>query len=356
MINFSKPDYLYRLARSGSASDRQDLAFAMQTMFDTPHRTVAQEILSLLLKEAEHDLRLTLAHKLSAQKDCPFELIHFLVYENPISIAEIAIKNSPLLDDDELLKIAETFAHDPHYSQAIAQRERLSARVVSDLLQRGDDQTQLLLLQNANCELNETCLTYLIDVVREKPDLQQPFLQRKEVTPALAAQLYWHVSMELRQHIMQYFPMDAARLDRAMEDSVQHHTTIKAGHIALHNDARSKAEHLYATGSLTVRHTMETLRKGDVSLFICMVALMTRVNPESVLQALMTDDNNEALAVIAHVLRLNRSDFNGLYLLWRRQTMAQQAIYKQDMERAMVSFSAMTPHHAQDILTHWRAQ
>ena len=60
-----QPEYLYRLARSGGDHDRYQLAQSvisfMQHALQPNEQAIAQEILLQLLKEAAHDLRMSLA-------------------------------------------------------------------------------------------------------------------------------------------------------------------------------------------------------------------------------------------------------------------------------------------------------
>ncbi|HEY1095771.1 MAG TPA: DUF2336 domain-containing protein [Alphaproteobacteria bacterium] len=354
MLAIEKPEYLYRLARSGSQADRQELAFAMKDMLATPHRDIAREILLLLLREAELDLRQKLAEKLCTLKDCPYELIQFLVYENPAPIAEMVIKKSPLLQNEDLLKIAETFAQDPHYTHAIAQRPQLSPAVVTRLLAQKDHTVQLLLLNNDKIELSENCLTTLLNAAKQRPELQQPLLLRKEITPALAAQLYWHVSVELRQYIMKNFPMDAHKLDHTMEIVLQDKIDQDAGIFTITNEARAAAERLRATGALNVKNTVESLRKGNVVLFVCMAGLMINSSPESLLRSLVVNAKNEPLAALAHLLRLNATDFNSLYLLWRRHIAQQKMTYAHEVAEAFDCFTGMKRERLHYILNVWK--
>lgn len=352
-IDFNNPDYLYQLARSGSERDRAELATAMHEMLGTKHREVATDILLLLLKEAEHDLRMLLAERLAAQRDCPLELIQFLIYESPFMVADPILRQSPLLDDEELIRILNTFLNDPHYVQAVAQRQHISAQISMKILEQKNEQADLLLLKNKGAELNEICLEYLIDLAKKRPPLQQPLLQRREVTPNVAAKLFWHVSVELRQHILEHFPIDAIKLDRAMEQSIQQQMDIKTGAVVISDETKIKAERLKDMGGLNVRQTMEALRRGDIPLFVCLIALTTHTQPEKIME-LLVRDTTDTLTVIAHVLRLNRSDFNGLYLLWRRQTQPNTVLYEQDITKAQDAFAACNVKDAEKTLQKWQ--
>lgn len=353
MIDFNHPDYLFRLARSGSEKDRQELAIAMHEMLGTKHREIATDILLLLLKEAEHDLRMLLAEKLAAQRDCPLELIQFLVYDSPFVVADPVLRQSPLLDDTELMRILNNFLNDPNYVHAVAQRQHVSAQVSMKILECDNEQGHLLLLQNKGAQLNDICLEYLIDLAKKRPPLQQPFLQRREVTPAVAAKLFWHVSMELRQHILDNFPIDPTKLDRAMEQSIQQKMGIKTGSVAISDDVKIKAERMKDMGGLNVRQTMEALRRGDIPLFVCLIALTTHTQPEKIMD-LLTRDTTDTLTVIAHILRLSRSDFNGLYLLWRRQAQPNTVLFEQDILKAQTTFETTSATDAQKTLQQWQ--
>lgn len=352
-IDFNNPDYLYELARSGSEKDRAKLAEAMHEMLGTKYREIATDILLLLLREAEHNLRILLAEKLATQRECPMELIQFLIYESPFLVADPVLRQSALLDDEELIRILDTFLNDPQYVQAIAQRQHISAQVSMKILEQKNDQADLLLLKNKGSELNDICMDYLIDLAKKRPLLQQPLLQRREITAAVAAKLFWHVSTELRQHILENFPIDAIKLDRAMEQSIQHQLDIKTGAVAITDKDKIKAERLKDMGGLSVRQTIEALRRGDIPLFVCLIALTTHTQPEKIMD-LLVRDTTETLTVIAHTLRLSRSDFNGLYLLWRRQTQPNTVLYEQDISRAQDTFAMISETDAKRTLRQWQ--
>ncbi len=354
IMDFSKPEYLYRLARSGSAHDRMELATSLQDIVQTEHRQTAVDILLLLLKEAEQDLRIALATQLATQPHCPMELIQFLIYQNPFPVADPVLRLSPLLDNAELLKVLDHFAHDPAYAQAVAQRKMISAQIAARVLEQDNNETAyLLLLRNPGTQLNDICLDYLTDIAKKRPLLQQPFLQRKEVTPEIAAKLFWHVSVKLRQFILDQFPMSALKLDQLMDEAIQQRVNLKSGVFALTDQAKIKAERVQANGAITSRQPMEALRHGDVPLFTCLIALLTQTKPERVLDLLL-QDTTETLAVIAHTLRLTRGDFNGLYLLWRRQAESHSVLHEKDIISAQDRFAMVTPHYAREAIAKWQ--
>ena len=149
--------------------------------------------------------------------------------------------------------------------------------------------------------------------------------------------------------------MDAGRLDQVVEQVIQDRVELKQGLFSLNDDVKTKAERLKNTGALSTRQVMEALRKGDVPLFTCLVALMTHTRPEKVLELLL-NDTTETLAIIAHVMKLNRVDFNGLYLLWRRQAQPHTVLHERDISKAQDTFSAIDAEKAQLVMQHWQAE
>lgn len=349
----SQPEYLFRLARSGSSRDRQELAAAMQDMLPTPHRKMATEILMALLREAEQDLRMALAERLAPQRDCPMELIRFLVYENPVAVSSPVLRLSPMLNDAELIKILEHFAEDRAYAQVIAQRASTSSRVAEHILKKDNPEAHMLLLQNERAELNDTCMDYLVDLAKKRPELQKPLLQRKEITHDIAARLYWYVSLELRQHILEHYPVEANKLDGAINDVINQKLELRAGTFVITDDVKKRAEQLKATGGLNIKQAIEVLRKGDVPLFACMVGLTLYVRPETLLHFLLTD-TNDTLSMVAHGMRLSRSEFNALFLLWRRHTMPHAVTYGQDIIAAQNAFTTVNTRDVQKIMRDWQ--
>ncbi len=357
--DFSQPEYLYRLARSGSMHDRKDLAQAVTGMLrsalTSAERGLAQDILLQLLTEAELDLRQDLATQLAVEPDCPQVLLDFLIYENPIAVSESVLRLSEKLSDEYLIEVAKHF-DSSDYWLAMAQRKNIGEDLTRFLIGTDDSTVFQVLVKNQGASLCNSGITWLINASPFVPELQKDLILRPEVTTELAAQLYCHVSEDLRQQIQQRFTIDKKMLDTAMERVMRHRLVPKKENVAITLDARLKAQRMKEENSITSRQILESLKNGDVSLFVCLWGALLMLEPDIILKKL-GDDFIQTLSVLAHAARITRTDYNTMFQQWRRLNVFQDnALASIPLNDVMTSFDKMTLEKSRKAIDAWTAQ
>lgn len=354
--DFSQPEYLYRLARSGSSLDRETLAQAvtsiLRTSLSSAERGLAQDILLYLLSEAEADLRKGLAEQLAHEPNCPQALLDYLIYENPFPIAEAVLKHSTKLTDEYLIEVAKHFDQSDYW-MALAQRKHIGEDLSRFLIGTDDPEVYKTLLENKGAHLCNSGITWLVNAAPHMPELQRSLIMRPEVTADLAVQLYWHVSEDLRQEIHQRFTIDEKMLNQAMEHIIHRRIAAKRDMPKITQEAVIRAERMKSENNITSRQILEALKKGEVSLFICLWGALLSIDPE-LLYRKMEEDFVLSLTILAHAARITRSDYNTMFLQWRRlQPMQDPRLDSMELGEVMSKFDQMTLDKARQIIGRW---
>ena len=108
-------------------------------------REMITDVLITLLRQSEKDLKAAMAERLSLLSNVPLRILLQLLNEE-ISIARPIIKNSPVLNDLDLLYIIQS--RDTTFWQAIAARHAIKENVVDALAETHDVPTAKVLVRN----------------------------------------------------------------------------------------------------------------------------------------------------------------------------------------------------------------
>ena len=221
-INIS-PSELLSLAKSRATDDRQRLLLGVAALCDsTPPGSevspVLTEIFMTLARQAEHDIRKSLAESLAGVDWAPRALVNMLALDE-IEIARPIIANSPLLADQDLLRILVEATVEHHIE--VARRSTLSGRVADAIIDAAEPATMTALASNRTAEISEDGVRRLIEQSRRIAALRAPLTRHPRLNEALAKDLYSLVGNALRQAIIERFRVDGAAMGAAIDDAVQ---------------------------------------------------------------------------------------------------------------------------------------
>jgi uncharacterized protein (DUF2336 family) len=220
---------LMLLARSPAPADREKLlaallAFHAETGDDTAlggqspkAQGLLKDILLELVREAERDLRLRLADRLKSAPWAPHDLIVLLAGDE-IEIARPVIAQSPLLSDDDLVRILveSTLEH----KIEVARRPRLSAHVAEAIIQDHHPLVMAALAGNSTAEISVVQLSRMVEASRRMAALRSPLVRHPRLTGDLAKALYAWVGESLRASLETRFTLDSHALRHAVTQTV----------------------------------------------------------------------------------------------------------------------------------------
>lgn len=216
------PSDLLTLAKSRTTDDRQRLLLGIAALCNaTPVGTevspVLTEIFLTLARQAEHDIRKSLAESLAGAEWAPRALVNMLALDE-IEIARPIIANSPLLKDHDLLRILVEATVEHHIE--VARRPALSGIVADAIIDAGEPATMTALASNRTAEISENGLGRLVEQSRRIAALRAPLTRHPRLNDVLARELYGLVGQALRQAIGERFRIDDAPLSVAIDTAV----------------------------------------------------------------------------------------------------------------------------------------
>lgn len=213
---------LVTLAHSRTGDDRQKLLLGIASLCNArpPGEDVSPvltDIFLTLTRQAERDIRKSLAESLATAAWAPAALINMLALDE-IEIARPVIASSPLLKDPDLLRIMveATIEHQIE----VARRPTLSSAVSDAIIDRGEPATLTALASNRSADISQDGLHRMVEHARRIAALRAPLSRHPRLTGTLARELYAFVGQALRQAICERFRVDEASMGAAIDQVV----------------------------------------------------------------------------------------------------------------------------------------
>jgi len=154
-----------RLAPDLNRDEREDI------------RTMTIDILERLARDKLPSIRQILAETLKDVADAPPKIILRLASDDVLMVASPVLENSPVLTDDDLLKIIAARPQ-PGALGAICRRKALSAGVSDGIVGTKDKQAIAELLTNPSAQIREETLDQLVEGARQVDIWQEPLVHR----------------------------------------------------------------------------------------------------------------------------------------------------------------------------------
>ncbi len=357
VFNIDQPEYLYRLARSSTAEDRQNLSEAIASILATSlterQKQIASDILLTILKEAETDLRQQLSERLAVEDDMPEELMEYLACDDEFCVAEPVLIHSPQLSETFLINLVKEKT--PEYWRAIAQRRKISMELASLLIGMSDNETLQILVSNPGAVIDDTSIHWLVGVAKNMLELQEPILMRPEITTKMATELYWYVSKNLRQKIVDEFHVDQAKIDQALESIMQNQIHVKQGKSNITEDMRAYVKRLKNRGRITSHYMIDTIKKRNLPLFKCMLCETTELE-EQFVEDIFDKKQDKKLATALRSFGMTKADFTTIYLLIRSHSEESRVTNSSELNKLLNHYDTMTVASANNIVKKWRQE
>jgi len=324
---------LLELAKSRAPADRERLMLGIVALCDAGDADevmAAPQIQALLnsiflglVVGAEREIRRRLADKLSVAAWTPPALVNVLSLDE-IEIARPMIANSPVLEDQDLIRllIEATIEHQIE----VARRPNLGGPVVAAILAAAEPAVMTALAGNATADISDEDMKRLVDAARMVAPLRQPLSGHPKLTSELALQLYKWVGQALRDTLAERFRFDPALLESALAEAIQEaHEAAPDGEglVVLARDGEREAmerrliDKLHAAGQLRPGYLVRVLQEGRLSLFVTALARLGEFE-DVVLQKVVGSERPELLGLACASVGIDRSVFPTILELVRQ--------------------------------------
>jgi uncharacterized protein (DUF2336 family) len=263
---------LAQLAANPQDTTREEIYLAVASLYrvqgdhlNVREKGLMREILQRLTRDVEMAIRIALAERLAEDTSAPNDLI-LLLADDTIEVARPVILRSPLLTDEDMLRlIAES---DLGHQEAVAARPHIGESVTSALAKSEAESVLVTLVRNTTARISGTTYEVLVDKSRKFACLQEPITCRKDLPPVLAGKMCGWVSDALKTYIVRNYPIEPTKLDAAMASAG--HTVQSEPPAPRPTPAESAyklVEKLFAAGQLKAGFLLRVLHQGQIDLF-----------------------------------------------------------------------------------------
>lgn len=196
---------LIAMAREPSSERRRELLRELtEHFFGAPAHTAAEtelygDVLARLLTDMETAVRAELAKRYSTLLNAPRSLIRHFAADR-IEVAKPVLESSLVLTDEDLLAIVTTESQG--HLRAVSRRAEVSEAVSEAIVERSDDETLQVLLENGGARLSRRASEGAVDRAKLNPALHEAVVDRRSLPPDLLNEMYFVVSSELRRRIL----------------------------------------------------------------------------------------------------------------------------------------------------------
>lgn len=346
---------LLQLARNKSADARTQLAdivgdlfFDTGTALTDRERAIMGDILRKLIHDVEMTVRKTLAERLAREPEAPHDLIIALANDD-IEVAYPVLVESVVLQDVDLIEIVQHRALS--HQMAIALRKGLAEDVCDALVETRQKDVIKTMLENDGARISAATMEFLVEESQHIDAYQNPLLHRSELTPDLARRMYWWVSAALREYIAERFDIHGTALDQTVEDAVLDVLTAEQEN-GRQRKSEQLAEALQSESRITPRLMVDTLRQGEVTLFVDLFAKHTGLRT-SLVRRFVFEPGGEGLAIACRASGVDKADFASLFLLSRSARPGDKVVDPKELASTIEFFDRIKPDTAKKVVERW---
>ncbi len=313
-----------------------------------PHeRALVDEILVRLVAHVDVPLRVKLAHRIAGMAEPPVQLLLNLASDD-IAVAAPILSQSTELRNADLIEI---IRHgNKKHRLVIAERKAIDSAVADALIDWGEVDIMETLLKNEG-----TCFSYyglerLVSRSRYITSLQKLILNRTDLHPTLAYQMFWWLPADLRAKVFSRFTISRRVLQEAIRDAVI------SGEIDINTFDPVQREALDFIQGRRIKQEnisdviMEKLKKGKLDDFLLAFAESAGVSRQTLIK-IMRDEGGEALAALCKSINLTRNDCVLLFQLLSRARNNNDTLLTK--ERLLALFDSIPRDIAELMVCHW---
>lgn len=258
-----------RLMKDPSASTRAVTADRLGASFSSgklsaSERSIAEEILRLMVRDVEVTVRQALSQSIRLSEDLPRDVAIAMAND----VAEVAlpfIETSSVLTDEDLLAIIQSKPE--AYQVAVASRPVVSEDIADALVETGSEAVVTRLVSNEGAQLSEPTLGRVLDSYGHIKTIATPMAQRGALPIKIAERLVTLVSEKIRDHLMVHHAMSADMATDLLLDSRERATLHLLDGDSDTPDVVELVDQLFRNGRLTPTIVVRALCLGDLTFF-----------------------------------------------------------------------------------------
>jgi uncharacterized protein (DUF2336 family) len=264
------------------------------------------DVMGQLAGEMEQAVRAELAQRMAVASTAPVGLLRTLASDH-IDVAEPLLAQAGSLSVEDQLHIARTKGEG--HLRALSRRPGVDASVTDVIVERGDDETLNVLLNNDAASLSRHSQEVIVDRACVNPDLHEAVIGRQGLPVDLLNEMYFVVEARLRDQIMERnSQLDPAELEAALAAG-RNHVALRDGALpADYAEAEAAVAALRRRGQITPQVLAGMLRSKETTRFLVALASLADVDFNTARRILDRQDL-DALSIICKAADFDRPLF-----------------------------------------------
>jgi len=178
-------------------------------------RHMAGDVLVELLRDADLDLRESVAKRLVMLNEAPRTILVILA-KDKIEVARHVLEESKSLSDSDLIQIIHKVSGE--HRKVIAQRRHVADSVVDALVQYLEEDVVEILMKNKGASFSETALQRILTVSRNHQNYVSLLIKRDELRPSHGLTMFWWADADNRKKILHRFAVTRTVLQESCQD------------------------------------------------------------------------------------------------------------------------------------------
>jgi uncharacterized protein (DUF2336 family) len=313
---------LAQLAVNPQGTSREEIYLAVASLYRTQgndlnqrETALMQEILRRLTRDVEMAIRIALAERLADDTTAPHQLI-LLLADDMIEVARPLLLRSPLLTDDDMLRLIAGCG--VGHQEALAARADIGEPVTEELVKSEHDSVLVTLVRNATARISTRAYSALVEKSRRLTALQEPLTQRSDLPRQVAVQMCEWVSEALKIYINQNFSVATDQLTAAIDEA---QSAIKSEPPPPKSppapSTQKLIDKLAASGQLKAGFLLRVLHQGHTDLFDTALAKLVDL-PIGELRNKFYQGGPRAVALACRGVGIDRCVFPTVFKLSRQ--------------------------------------
>lgn len=342
---------LLAMARDRSIAGREALAGAVTSIlassadtFSPSEQGLMNDILRTLIRDVERSVRQTLAASLATAENVPYDVITALANDE-IEVAYPLLADYPAFLDPDLQDVIQTKGSG--HRIAIAMRREISTDVTDTLIECGDVDAVVCLLNNNGARISESGFDNLLTCARQIDTVHEPLTRRPDISAAFAQNLANIVSEALRSSLSARFDIPDAVLSPATRAAAQ---TVGDAYVV----GKPNPGHTVGSKSREIKLLIGSLRRQEWPQFEAAMVRLTAMPPKR-LRDMLYEPGGERLAVLCKSCGIGKSDFVSIYVFSRKASPAAGVVDADTMQRTLAFYDQISQQRAEKARARWIA-
>jgi len=319
-------------------------------------RHMAGDVLVELLRDADIDLRESVAKRLVMLNEAPRTILVILAKDD-IRVARHVLEKSKSLTDSDLIQICKKVSFE--HRKMIAQRRVVSDAVSDSLVQFLEEEVVETLLKNKGAAFSETALQRILTVSRQHKAYIKLLIKREELRPSHGLTMFWWAGGEDRRKILTRFGVTRNVLQeschdlypRAAKDGWSDAGVRKALQFIERRQRNRAAIDRSSYGSLEA--AIDLAEANGISRDLTEeISYMAGIKPATGAQ-ILTDRGGEGLAILCKAPGLKREHVEKIWRALRRPVHETDGSMHADLARVMRTYDSISTDKAQTVLRYW---